>query len=109
MKQLCLFSRVVTHILKPPFQVHPPFLAGLDQGTPLTEAPGLAALRAGHRVFIHHTEVLVQSLWCRGLLNRGMLQAGGEEKYFSLEFDLAGASHQIHTNWVSGLLLPKPR
>lgn len=49
----------------PLFQAHPPVLAGLDQEAPLAEVPVLAALRAGHRVvvFIHHTKVLVQSLW----------------------------------------------
>lgn len=48
-----------------PFPGSSSFLAWAGLGTPLAEVPGLAALRAGHRVvtFIHHMEVLVQSLW----------------------------------------------
>lgn len=41
-----LVLSIVAHILVPVFQTDPPFLAGLDQGTPLAEVPGLAALRA---------------------------------------------------------------
>lgn len=95
----------------PLFQAHPPFLAGLDWGLPWLRSQDW--LLSGEDTEWSHSSIIWRCLCkaCGGrrLLSRGMLQAGGEDKYFSLVFDLAGASHQIHTSWVSGLLLLKPK